>query len=319
MSPGKHAEALTRYLEREPLTQSLAYAAILQARGFACPLAGAAIVLLQPRDGELVARMQRPRRLDLGLISRILERVSPAKVLLEPAPAGVAIDENSSRVAWRYTPATEDRFVQIFEARGYRCLPGKSYGHTKTSIVDLRDGMDAVESRMSSVARRNARQRERDGVEYTVTRFCDVEPTALESLHAVYDAFRQSRPWLPEEWSFRRQMVQHFGASGHLVTAQEDGRPVGAVYMPIHDRVAHYYAAFTSDEARSTKIGTGLVYEALRAAVEDGCDLFDFVGLWDERYPDRYPRWKGFSTFKSRFGGQDLYMPPSLTPAGQSP
>lgn len=315
MSEGTRAEPVARYLERETLTQSLAYAAILQARGFACPLAGAAIVLLQPRDGELVARMQRPRRLDLGLISRILERVSPGRVLLEPAPAGVAIDEDSSRTAWDYTPAAEDRFTRLFEARGYRCLPGKSYGHTKTSIVDLNGGMDAVESRMSSVARRNARQRSRDGVEYEVTRFCDVPPGLLESLHDIYDAFRESRPWLPEEWSFRRQMVEHFGTSGHLVTAHEEGRPVGAVYMPIHDRVAHYYAAFSSDDAASTKIGTGLVYEALRAAVDDGCDLFDFVGLWDERYPDRYPRWRGFSTFKSRFGGHDLYMPPSLAPA----
>jgi hypothetical protein len=38
--------------------------------------------------------------------------------------------------------------------------------------------------------------------------------------------------------------------------------------------------------------------------------MFDFEGIFDERYPKSNRDWLGFSKFKSGFGGKEIYFPP---------
>jgi len=57
---------------------------------------------------------------------------------------------------------------------------------------------------------------------------------------------------------------------------------------------------------------TLLVWEALKLAKNRGAKQFDFVGVWDERIPNKFHEWKGFTKFKEGFGGAAQYYP--LTP-----
>ncbi|MEM9463616.1 MAG: GNAT family N-acetyltransferase [Myxococcota bacterium] len=304
------SSVVERYLGREPLTQALAYAAILQARGIGCVLAGAAFVLLQHRRGALIARMQRPRQLDLHLIGRIVDNVGPSQVLVEPAAAGALVEPHAI-TRWRFERGRPCGLVERMTTQGWRTT-ARAFSHTKTRVLDLLPGIDAVVAQMSPVARRNVRGAQADGVDYESRPFADVQPDDLRGLRAVHDRFLAARPHLEDDWDFRDEMIRQFGGSGDLIMGHEAGRMVGAVYMPRHDGVAHYYAVVTSGAARSRKLGTGLVLTALKTAIARGCDLFDFVGVRDERYPDRNARWDGFSRFKERFGGVDVFMPPSL-------
>lgn len=305
-------EVIARYLAREPLTQSLPYAAILQARGLGCLLCGAAVLLIQTHKGALRAKMQRPRQIDVASLRSIIARTQATTVVLEPAPVGVLVGPEGKTEAWRYDVATHDELCAQMRSFGLR-LADTAIAHSKTRVLDLAGGHEAVLAAMSSTARRNIRGAQRDGLVYRSRPFCDVDEATEEALRRLHTEFHATRPYLKNDCIFREHMMRQFGASGDLITAHEGPRMVGAVYVPRHDRVAHYYAVVTSDECSSPKLGTGLVALALRSAVDAGCDLFDFVGVRDERYPEIHGRWDGFTAFKARFGGHDVYMPPSLT------
>ncbi|MEM7158685.1 MAG: GNAT family N-acetyltransferase, partial [Myxococcota bacterium] len=279
-----------RHGQREPLTQSLAYAASLQARGVGCLLAGAAVLLVQPGKDGLIARMQRPRQIDMAVIDGVVQRVQATQVLVEPAASGTLVDVQGHRHRWRFDPAKPQAFEEQMTGLGWR-VSRRARTHTKTRVLDLRDGVDAALAGASSVARRNVRGSTRDGVEYSARPFAEVSAELLAQLRALHDQFHAARPHLRDDWAFRAELVRQFEASGDLVVAREEGRLVGAVYVPRHDGVAHYYAVLSSADARSSKVGTGMVFAALQAAVRHGCDLFDFVGVRDERLPDRHERW----------------------------
>ena len=247
----------------------------------------------------------------MALIDGVVKRMQATMVLVEPAATGTLVDAQGKRHRWRFDPSDAEAFERMMTELGWR-VSKRARTHTKTRVLDLRLGIDAVLAGASSVARRNVRASMRDGVEYSSCAFGEVSPEVMADLRALHDQFHSSRPHLRDDWAFREQLIQQFEASGDLVTAREEGRLVGAVYVPRHDGVAHYYAVLSSSEARSNKVGTGMVYTALQLAMDRGCDLFDFVGVRDERLPDRHERWDGFTAFKERFGGHDVYLPPSL-------
>jgi lipid II:glycine glycyltransferase (peptidoglycan interpeptide bridge formation enzyme) len=49
-----------------------------------------------------------------------------------------------------------------------------------------------------------------------------------------------------------------------------------------------------------------LVWEALKLAKKRGCRIFDFEGIYDERFPKAAASWKGFTKFKEGFGGEKI-------------
>lgn len=304
--------AVDRYRQRQALPQALAYSAALQARGLGSVVCGAALVLLAPRDGGLELRMQRPRQIDLVSLRAIASRTGASKVLIEPAPSGVLVDANGRHHRWSFEPGEAKPWIGQMEHHGL-VAADRAVAHSKTSIIDLAGGFEAATTAMASVARRNLRGAGRDELHYSHLPFDEVDDALLDALLLVHRDFASAHPDLKDDWEFRRQLVRQFGAQGRLVTAHAGPRLVGAVLLPCHDGVAHYYAVVTVSDGPWPKLGTGLVAQSLRAAIEAGCDLFDFVGIKDERYPKRQRRWGGFSTFKERFGGADVYMPPSLT------
>lgn len=69
--------------------------------------------------------------------------------------------------------------------------------------------------------------------------------------------------------------------------------------------------------AASTKVGkkgyapTVLAWEALTSAKKENKKIFDFEGIYDDRYPLK--SWKGFTRFKRSFGGKEIEYPGCLT------
>ena len=41
----------------------------------------------------------------------------------------------------------------------------------------------------------------------------------------------------------------------------------------------------------------------------EGCQIFDFGGVYDERYPKTYKGWKGFTVFKEGFSPLPVVFP----------
>jgi hypothetical protein len=298
-----------RYAEREPLNQALAYAALLQERGWACLFVGASFMILRARKDGMFGRIVRPQAIDLGILATIRERTAITRLLVEPALAGELVAADGTRSAWRFD-ASAPESTAPFEALGWR-TSSRGIAHGKTLVIDLASPMDDVIASFRTAARRNARKAEAvRSVTYGTRRFDETSERDHAEVHELYRSFTAERPHLPDEWSFRMGLTRHFGRRGFYVTAHDAGGLVGVVYLLLHDRVAHYHAAFARPDAKAARVPTGLVLAAMRLAKEHGCDLWDFVGIRDERAPTREAKWSGFTDFKLRFGGVPLHLPP---------
>lgn len=80
----------------------------------------------------------------------------------------------------------------------------------------------------------------------------------------------------------------------------------GAVFV-IANGAAYYLYAFTSGEGRKALAQYRLVWEGILWAKKKGAEIFDFEGIYDERFPKK--SWLGFSHFKKSFGGQEVAFP----------
>ncbi|MCA9691491.1 MAG: GNAT family N-acetyltransferase [Nannocystaceae bacterium] len=301
---------IDRFGDREPLTQSLGYAAALQERGFSCLLAGPAIVLLKPGEGGVLAQMQRPRALDLGLLEVIAARTGVTRLLVEPALRVVLIDRDERRATLHFGPAEVERSRERLLALGW--TPAPPSAHTRTQVIDLAGGLDETVAGFSAIARRNTRIALARPVTYDARPLDAIAPEEYAEVEALDVEVRAEKPYLRDDRALRTSLVRGFGPRGFLITARAADRLLGVIYLLLHDRVATYFAAFSCAEARPLRVPTGLVFRALACAVAEGCDLFDLCGLWDPRHPDRYPRWRGFTRFKQRFGGVSVDFGPSF-------
>lgn len=96
----------------------------------------------------------------------------------------------------------------------------------------------------------------------------------------------------------------------HHSRIKDEKNIIAGVLILIDDKTAYYYYAFTSRLGRRLFSQYLLVWEAIKMAKKQGCEIFDFEGIYDERFPNK--RWLGFTHFKKSFGGREIEYPKPL-------
>lgn len=80
----------------------------------------------------------------------------------------------------------------------------------------------------------------------------------------------------------------------------------GAIFL-VGDKIGYYWQAFSNKEARRLQAQYKIVWEGILWARKRGAKIFDFEGIYDERFPDK--SWLGFTHFKKSFGGYEVLYP----------
>lgn len=81
---------------------------------------------------------------------------------------------------------------------------------------------------------------------------------------------------------------------------------VAGILLLFYNQVAYYWFASALPIGKKLFAPTLLVWEAFKLAKKKGCHLFDFEGIYDERFPKASASWKGFTKFKEGFGGEKV-------------
>jgi lipid II:glycine glycyltransferase (peptidoglycan interpeptide bridge formation enzyme) len=84
---------------------------------------------------------------------------------------------------------------------------------------------------------------------------------------------------------------------------------VGGILLLFFDKICYYWIAGAVKTGKKLFAPTLLVWEAVKIGKAHGCSEFDFVGVWDERFPNDNKSWLGFTKFKEGFGGKEIYYP----------
>jgi len=80
----------------------------------------------------------------------------------------------------------------------------------------------------------------------------------------------------------------------------------GAIFLS-GDGIGYYWQAFTNREGREKHEQYNIVWEGILRVKKIGARIFDFEGIYDERFPNK--SWLGFTHFKKSFGGYEVIHP----------
>lgn len=99
----------------------------------------------------------------------------------------------------------------------------------------------------------------------------------------------------------------------HTTVYKNVNRPLAGILLLYYKKTAYYWLASSLMEGKKLFAPTLLVWEALKLAKKKGCIVFDFEGIYDERFPKASESWKGFTKFKEGFGGEKVVFMENFT------
>jgi lipid II:glycine glycyltransferase (peptidoglycan interpeptide bridge formation enzyme) len=97
-------------------------------------------------------------------------------------------------------------------------------------------------------------------------------------------------------------LYKAFGKNAHILTTHQ-----ASLLILIYDKTAYYMYAASNNEGRKLFAPTLLTWHAILLAKKQKCKVFDFDGIYDERFPLK--SWQGFTRFKKGFGGKEIEYP----------
>lgn len=138
-------------------------------------------------------------------------------------------------------------------------------------------------------------------------------PTDIKKFHGAWRNSVKFKRYVPSLESLL-ELKKSFPQSKSLFLASHNkvGSIIGGAIFTIssHDvsnYIIYYWQGFTNKEGRTSLSQYSLLYQGILWGKKMGCKVFDFEGIYDERFPNK--SWLGFTHFKKSFGGTEILYP----------
>ena len=225
-------------------------------------------------------KIQRPEKIPFLKIEKIAKKYRAFCVKIEPRNHGD---------------------TEKLKKHGYK-KDNSPYAPPKTLQIGLTLSEKQILAQMKKDGRYSIRKAEKEEIE--ILRNGDIE-----EFHQAWKKHNHRRLWIPLlKWlqalkdSFKNDFFQ-------LII---NDPPLAGVILLKHNEIMYYYYAFSSKEGQKLFAPYLLVWEGIKLAKKQGCQIFDFEGIEDPRYKST-KSWRGFSHFKKSFGGKEIEYPGSFS------
>ncbi len=303
---------LDRFNSREDFHQSVQYAAVMEGIGWcSLPVSGSRFAI-RPVGPVALSKMQRPKVIDVRKIRALCRKLHVVHFIVEPSLKSILIDQNGKKHTLSFVTEADQHSAKKMLSQAGLHLTKERYAHSKTALVDLSPPMEDVILKFPAKTRYNIKLSKRSGVSYESISFANVSAQVKQDFFTLHSRWSKEKHILGFSNSFLDTVMHSFPTKGWLIKASMGEEFMGAMMVLLHDRIGYYFYTCTSEQGKLQHVPTGLTYEAMKLAKDNGADIFDFCSVYDERYPNDHPRWKGFTTFKERFHPIPLYYPPSF-------
>lgn len=239
-----------------------------------------------------IAKLQRPQgKLDPRVLDEFAKKHKLAVLYLEP------ILHSSYYISHNFLPAKN-------------CfLP------SKTIHINLLQSNKVLFSQMDKDTRYAIRLAQKKGVEVRESEDVSKACLPIEVFIKLWHQSARSRgTWLPQTKEIK-SLWNAFGIKAHLLLSFQCintlKQLVAGVLLIRTPKIAYYMYAASTKEGNKLSAPSLLVWEAIKLAKKNGCKIFDFEGIYDDRYPQT-KSWKGFTKFKEGFGGKTIEYPKTL-------
>jgi lipid II:glycine glycyltransferase (peptidoglycan interpeptide bridge formation enzyme) len=229
-----------------------------------------------------IAKLQRPnKKVSVSKLRQVAKKERVVYLLIEP--------QNNQQ-------------YKYFKFQGFKNAKSSSLP-TKTIRFNLSKSLEYLLQNMHHKARYNIRLSKRRGV--NVKKSKNVENFA---------EFWQecSKSW-GMHFSQRKEIIslyKAFGKESVILNAEFEKEIIASVLLVSSSDTAYYMYAASTEKGNKHQAPSLLVWESIKYAKKRKKKLFDFGGIYDERFPLK--KWRGFSEFKRKFGGKKVEFPQPL-------
>lgn len=244
-------------------------------------------IFYRPLGPVSVAKLQRPQAIDLDWLAHFRNSHHTLTTYIEPGLSTILPDQKL----------------------GFKVEP---FAHSATSLVDLHPLESKLLASFSQKTRYNiVRTLKKNDLHVTTTTLGNLTNSQLNQFFALHNSWSRQKHVLGYSVTHLQAVLKCFAHHGDLHLAYQDNILVGSLLILYHDSVSTYWAAFATNEGYNLYAPTLLTWVAMQRAKECGCDIFDFGGIYDPRYPQIYKRWQGFTKFKEGFRPTVVAYPPT--------
>lgn len=222
------------------------------------------------------AKIQRPVTLNNKIINFIEKKYHPFQFSVEP------LDVNQTK---------------LLEGLGFKLSNSPSLS-TKTLAIDLAKSEDELLKSFSQKTRYNIKLSQKNNIQIIESK------NILDFTNFWRKNFEKSRfPFFSQQKNIVT-MQKAFEKKSHILLAKKGNEIVSALFILIHDKTAYYMYAASNDKGRKNFAPTLLTWSAILLAKKKSIKVFDFDGIYDERFPIK--TWLGFTKFKKGFNGKEI-------------
>lgn len=252
-----------------------------------------ATVKIIPVIGTMV-KIQHPKGpIPFLKIEEIVRKYKASVVIVEPDLAG--FDENEYR------------------ENGY-FISKMRYVHTATIRTDIRPSEEALFRSFSENARRNIKKASKSLEVKTVDLNSKNGERAMHEFYPLYVRLGKLKKFYVPNKGEIYAKLHAFKKTSFILFAYEKSNPndpVAALWVGFCDKTMIYFQPGNSQRGYDLHANYLLMWEAIRLGKKYGAYYFDLESIYDYRYPFENGKWKGYTEFKKKFGGEMVYFPPS--------
>jgi lipid II:glycine glycyltransferase (peptidoglycan interpeptide bridge formation enzyme) len=122
-------------------------------------------------------------------------------------------------------------------------------------------------------------------------------------------ALKQRGMFIPQKKEIV-EIYKAFGKNAHLLLVMKSQKILSGVMLLVTKDIGYYMYAASTYEGKQLFAPTLNAWEVIKLAKKLKCKVFDFEGIYDERFPIK--TWQGFTRFKKSFGGREIEYPGSF-------
>lgn len=183
---------------------------------------------------------------------------------------------------------------------------------TKTIWIDLIKSEDELLKKMKPKTRYNIRLAQRKNLQVKIVPGDKITNQQLEDFYKIWIKTK------PYDWLFKpsfnelKYLIEGFGKKCFFVLTYNSQlithNLIAGVLILQSKNMSFYWHNGSTKEGKKLFTPTLYVWEAIKESKKRGLKIFDFEGIYDERFGNLRQSWQGFSKFKQGFGGQEINL-----------
>ncbi len=236
-----------------------------------------------------VLKVQKPIKIDFKIINKLQRKHKVFKTIIEPSLTNQA-----------------NKDVNLLIENDYK-LSKSPFSPSKTLQIDLTNSKHKILGEF----KKDARQAIKRGAAVLIKEYST--PSEIKIWRDGWKNCVNIGRFVPSENDLIN-LSKSFPQNHSIFLASHNvfGSIIGGALFTISSHgkskyITYYWQGFTNKEGRSSLSQYALLYQGILWGKRQGCKIFDFEGIYDERFPNK--SWLGFTHFKKSFGGKEILYP----------